>query len=146
MPITCTISAPMPFFWSSNTCSTRARTFERILLAAFGASGIVVSNHGGRQLDGVPSTAKVLPQISDAVGNDLVVLADSGIRSGLDVVRMLALGAKGVLLGRAAAFALAAAGQAGVERMLGIFEKEMRAAMTLTGLSSVGQINRSILA
>ena len=112
----------------------------------FGADAIVVSNHGGRQLDGVPSTAKALPQIADAVGNDLVVLADSGIRSGLDVVRMLALGAKGVLLGRAAAFALAAAGQAGVEHVLELFEKEIRVAMTLTGVNSVGQIDGRILA
>lgn len=112
----------------------------------FGANGIVVSNHGGRQLDGALSTVKALPPIADAVGNDLEVFADSGVRSGLDVVRMLALGAKGVLLGRAAAYALAAAGEAGVENMLEIFAKDMRAAMTLTGVSSIAQIERRILA
>ncbi len=108
-----------------------------------GADGVVVSNHGGGQLDGVPSTARALPRIAEAIGNDLLILADSGVRSGLDVVRMLALGAQGVLLGRAAAFALAAAG---VERVLELFEKEIRAAMTLTGVNSIGQIDGKILA
>ena len=112
----------------------------------FGADGIVVSNHGGRQLDGVMSTAKALPRIADAVGTDLTILADSGIRSGLDVVRMLALGARGVMLGRAAVYALATGGQAAVENMIDIFAKEMKVAMTLTGVTSVAQINRSILA
>jgi L-lactate dehydrogenase (cytochrome) len=112
----------------------------------FGANGIVVSNHGGRQLDGVLSTAKALPTIADAVGDDLVVFADSGVRSGLDVLRMLALGAKGVMLGRAPAFAVAASGQAGIENMLDIFANEMRVAMTLTGVASVSRIDRTILA
>ncbi|MFO1126606.1 MAG: FMN-dependent L-lactate dehydrogenase LldD [Methylocystis sp.] len=112
----------------------------------FGANGIVVSNHGGRQLDGALSTVKALPPIADAVGSDLEVFVDSGVRSGLDVVRMLALGAKGVLLGRAAAYALAAAGEAGVENMLELFAKDMRVAMTLTGVSSIAQIERGILA
>jgi len=87
-----------------------------------------------------------LPPIADAVGNDLEVLADSGVRSGLDVVRMLALGAKGILLGRAAAYALAASGETGVENLLDIFAKDMRVAMTLTGVSSIAQIERGILA
>lgn len=112
---------------------------------SFGADGIVVSNHGGRQLDGVLSTTKALPPIMQAVGNDLTVLVDSGIRSGLDVVRMLALGAKGVLLGRSMAYALAADGQRGVENMLDIFAKEMRVAMTLTGVTSIAQIDESTL-
>lgn len=112
---------------------------------SFGADGIAVSNHGGRQLDGVLSTAKALPPIVQAVGNDLTVLVDSGIRSGLDVVRMLALGAKGVLLGRSMAYALAADGQRGVENMLDIFAKEMRVAMTLTGVTSIAQIDESTL-
>jgi len=111
----------------------------------FGADGIVVSNHGGRQLDGVLSTARALPPIVQAVGNDLTVLVDSGVRSGLDVVRMLALGAKGVLLGRSMAYALAADGQRGVENMLDIFAKEMRVAMTLTGVTSIGQIDETTL-
>ncbi|CEG58954.1 FMN-dependent L-lactate dehydrogenase LldD [Legionella fallonii] len=111
----------------------------------FGADGIVVSNHGGRQLDGVLSTAKALPAIADAVGNSLSVLVDSGVRSGLDVVRMLALGAKAVLLGRSVVYALAARGQAGVEHLLDIFAKEIRIAMTLTGVTNVAQISRSNL-
>lgn len=112
---------------------------------SFGADGIVVSNHGGRQLDGVLSTTKALPPIMQAIGNDLTVLVDSGIRSGLDVVRMLALGAKGVLLGRSMAYALAADGQRGVENMLDIFAREMRVAMTLTGVTSISQIDESTL-
>ncbi|WP_434032062.1 FMN-dependent L-lactate dehydrogenase LldD [[Pseudomonas] boreopolis] len=112
----------------------------------FGADGIVVSNHGGRQLDGVLSTARALPAIADAVKGELKILADSGIRTGLDVVRMLALGADAVLLGRAFVYALAAAGQAGVEHLLGLIEKEMRVAMTLTGARSIGEIGRDSLA
>ncbi|WP_130904738.1 FMN-dependent L-lactate dehydrogenase LldD [Pseudomonas sp. Sample_22] len=112
---------------------------------SFGADGIVVSNHGGRQLDGVLPTAQALPPIKQAIGDDLTVLVDSGIRSGLDVVRMLALGAKGVLLGRSMAYALAADGQRGVENMLDIFAREMRVAMTLTGVTSIAQIDESTL-
>ena len=113
--------------------------------ARMGADGIVVSNHGGRQLDGVPSTAVALPPIADAVGDRLTVLVDGGVRSGLDVVRMLALGAKGVLLGRAWAFALAGGGQAGVAHMLRLIEAEMRVAMALTGRTSIAAIDRSAL-
>jgi len=87
-----------------------------------------------------------LPAIADAVGDDLTLLADSGLRSGLDVVRMLALGAKAVMLGRAAAYALAAAGQPGVENLLDLFAKEMRVAMTLTGVASVAEIGTANLA
>lgn len=112
----------------------------------FGADGIIVSNHGGRQLDGVLSSARALPAIADAVGDDLTILADSGIRNGLDVVRMLALGAKGVLLGRAYIYALATAGEAGVSNLLSLMEKEMRVAMALTGVKSIAEINRSCLA
>ncbi len=106
----------------------------------FGADGIVVSNHGGRQLDGVLSTARALPAIADAVKGDLAILADSGIRSGLDVVRMVAMGADTVLLGRAFLYALAAAGEAGVAHLLELFEKEMRVAMTLTGARSIADL------
>jgi L-lactate dehydrogenase (cytochrome) len=115
------------------------------LAADHGVDGIIVSNHGGRQLDGVPSTATALPPIADAVGDRVTVLADGGIRSGLDVVRMMALGADGVLLGRAWAFALAAAGQAGVAHMLQLIDAEMRVAMALTGVTRVDQITRNIL-
>lgn len=113
--------------------------------AAIGADGIVVSNHGGRQLDGVPSTAHMLPAIAAAVGDQLTVLADGGVRSGLDVVRMLALGARGVLLGRAWAYALAGGGQAGVAHMLQLVEAEMRVAMALTGVTRIDQIGPDIL-
>jgi L-lactate dehydrogenase (cytochrome) len=111
-----------------------------------GADGLVVSNHGGRQLDGALSTARALPQIVEAVGDSLTIFADSGVRSGLDALRLLALGAKGVLLGRAAAYALAADGRAGVENMLEIFARDMRVAMILTGVASVAEIDRAILA
>ncbi|MCG3463202.1 FMN-dependent L-lactate dehydrogenase LldD [Xenorhabdus bovienii] len=111
----------------------------------FGADGIVVSNHGGRQLDGVLSTARALPAIADAVKNDITILADSGIRTGLDVVRMLALGADSVLLGRAFVYALAAAGEAGVSNLLDLIDKEMRVAMTLTGAKSIAEINSNLL-
>jgi L-lactate dehydrogenase (cytochrome) len=112
---------------------------------ANGADGIVVSNHGGRQLDGTLSSARALPAIADAVAGRLPVLADSGIRSGLDVVRMLALGADFVLLGRAWAYALAARGQAGVAHVLKLIDAEMRVAMALTGCTSIDQINEEIL-
>ncbi|MCJ2180274.1 FMN-dependent L-lactate dehydrogenase LldD [Novosphingobium album (ex Hu et al. 2023)] len=114
--------------------------------AELGADGIVVSNHGGRQLDGVLSTARALPPIAEAVGDRLTVLADGGIRSGLDVVRMLALGARGVLLGRAWAWALATGGEAGIVKMLNLIEAEMRVAMALTGTTKITEINRTILA
>jgi L-lactate dehydrogenase (cytochrome) len=114
--------------------------------ADIGADGVVVSNHGGRQLDGVLSSARALPDIAEAVGDRLTVLADGGVRSGLDVVRMLALGAKGVLLGRAFVYALAARGGPGVTQLLDLIEKEMRVAMALTGVNSLDQIDRSILA
>lgn len=113
---------------------------------SFGADGIVVSNHGGRQLDGVLSSARALPAIADAVKGDLRILVDSGIRNGLDVVRALALGADAVMLGRAFIYALAAEGQAGVANLLDLFEKEMRVAMTLTGARSISAIDRSMLA
>jgi len=114
--------------------------------AQLGADGIVVSNHGGRQLDGVLSSARALPAIVDAVQGKLTILADSGVRSGLDVVRLMALGAQGVLLGRAWAFALAADGGDGVRQLLDIFVREMRVAMALTGIRTVAGIDRTILA
>jgi L-lactate dehydrogenase (cytochrome) len=114
--------------------------------ADLGADGVVVSNHGGRQLDGALSSIRALPAIADAVAERLTVLADSGIRSGLDVVRMLASGAKGVLLGRAWVYALAAGGEAGVRQLLEIIAKEMRVAMTLTGAARVSDLSRSNLA
>lgn len=110
-----------------------------------GADAVVVSNHGGRQLDGVLSTARALPRIADGVGSRITVLADGGVRSGLDVVRMLALGAKGVLIGRAWAYALAARGEAGVAHILELIAREMRVAMALTGANSIDAITRATL-
>jgi len=107
----------------------------------FGADGIVVSNHGGRQLDGVPSTARALPAIADAVKGDLTILADSGVRNGLDVVRMIAMGADTALIGRAFIYALATAGEAGVANLLELFDKEMRVAMTLTGARTIADLS-----
>lgn len=114
--------------------------------ARFGADGIVVSNHGGRQLDGVLSTARALPAIADAVKGELAILADSGVRNGLDVVRMLALGADSVLLGRAFVYALAAQGGEGVANLLDLIAREMRVAMTLTGAKTIAEITRNSLA
>jgi L-lactate dehydrogenase (cytochrome) len=114
-------------------------------VADLGADGLIVSNHGGRQLDGALPTALALPPIADAVADRLTVLADGGVRSGLDVVRMLALGARGVLLGRAWAYALGGGGQAGVAHMLRLIEAEMRVAMALTGFTSVGAIDGTAL-
>ncbi len=113
---------------------------------AFGANGIVVSNHGGRQLDGALSTAAALPSIAKAVKGDLTIFADSGIRTGTDVLRMLALGADGVLIGRAFVYALATGGQAAVSHLLDLLEKEMRTAMVLTGVKSIAEITPEILA
>ncbi|MHC5226187.1 FMN-dependent L-lactate dehydrogenase LldD [Ignatzschineria sp. LJL83] len=111
----------------------------------FGADGIVVSNHGGRQLDGVLSSARALPAIADAVKGDITILADSGVRNGLDVVRMIALGADSVMIGRSYAYALAAQGQAGVENLLDLYKKDMQVAMTLTGVNSISEITKKIL-
>ena len=110
-----------------------------------GADGIVVSNHGGRQLDGVVSTARALPRVAEAVGGRMPVLVDGGVRSGLDVVRMLALGADFVLLGRAWAYALAAAGEQGVAHVLQLVEAEMRVAMALTGHTRISEVGAETL-
>jgi len=111
----------------------------------FGADGIIVSNHGGRQLDGVLSSARALPAIADAVKGQIKILADSGIRNGLDVVRTIALGADAAMIGRAYIYALAAAGEAGVKHLLELLEKEMRVAMTLTSVSKISDINGDLL-
>ncbi len=113
--------------------------------AASGTDGIVVSNHGGRQLDGVMSSARALPAIADAIAGRIPILVDGGVRSGLDVVRMLALGADFVLLGRAWAYALAARGEAGVTHVLKLIDAEMRVSMALTGCTRIDQIDEDIL-
>ena len=111
----------------------------------FGADGIIVSNHGGRQLDGVLSSARAMPAIADAVKGQIKILVDSGIRNGLDVVRMLALGADCTMIGRAFIYALAAQGQTGVTNLLDLLEKEMRVAMTLTSVKNVAEITGDLL-
>ncbi|RDI13975.1 FMN-dependent L-lactate dehydrogenase LldD [Comamonas sp. AG1104] len=111
----------------------------------FGADGIIVSNHGGRQLDGVLSSARALPAIADAVKGQIKILADSGVRNGLDIVRLLALGADCTMIGRAFVYALAAEGEAGVSNLLNLLEKEMRVAMTLTSVKKVSEITGDLL-
>jgi L-lactate dehydrogenase (cytochrome) len=110
-----------------------------------GADGIVVSNHGGRQLDGVASTASKLPSIAAAVGGRTEILVDGGIRSGVDIFRALALGAHGVMVGRPWVWALAAAGEAGIRQLLASWREELRMAMTLTGVTRISDINQSRL-
>ncbi len=110
-----------------------------------GVDGIVVSNHGGRQLDSVPSTVRALPEIVDAVAGETEVLVDGGIRTGLDVMKMVALGAGAVLIGRPWAWAVAAQGEAGVRRMLRTFRADIDVALALTGSTSVAQLGRASL-
>jgi L-lactate dehydrogenase (cytochrome) len=110
-----------------------------------GAAAIVVSNHGGRQLDGAASTVAMLPKIAEAVGSDIEVLFDGGIRSGQDVMRALALGAKGCLVGRAYVYGLGAGGEAGVARAIEIVRNELAVTMALTGVTSIDEIDRRVL-
>jgi len=112
---------------------------------ARGADAVIVSNHGGRQLDAVPSTISALPAIASAIGDQCDVLIDGGIRSGLDVVKALALGARACLIGRPWAFAVAARGEDGVDHLLRIYREEMLAALGLTGVTNVNQLDASIL-
>lgn len=110
-----------------------------------GAQGLIVSNHGGRQLDGVKSSVSALPRIVDAVGDDLEVFLDGGVRSGLDVLKALALGAKACFVGRPWAYALGAGGEAMISRMLGTLKSELATAMILTGCDDVRKADRSLL-
>jgi len=110
-----------------------------------GASALIVSNHGGRQLDGAPSSISMLPKIADAVGSDIEVMFDGGIRSGQDVFRALALGARSCMSGRAYIYGLGAGGQAGVARAIEIIRNELDVTMALTGRKSVGEIGRDSL-
>jgi L-lactate dehydrogenase (cytochrome) len=112
---------------------------------AAGADGIVVSNHGGRQLDGALASAEALPAIAARVKGRTAILADGGVRSGVDLLKMLALGADGVLLGRAWAYALAADGEAGVTALLEGFGRDLRAAMAMTGCRTLADIGPEIL-
>jgi len=110
-----------------------------------GVDGVIVSNHGGRQLDSVPSTARALPEVVDAVGDEVEVLVDGGVRTGLDVVKMIALGAKAVLIGRAWAWAVAARGEAGVRHALAVLKADIDVALGLTGQTSLAGLDRSAL-
>jgi L-lactate dehydrogenase (cytochrome) len=110
-----------------------------------GVDGVVVSNHGGRQLDSVPSTARALPDVADAVGDRVEVLVDGGVRTGLDVVKLLALGARAVLIGRPWAWAVAARGEAGVRHVLEVIRADIDVALALTGHNSCSDLDRSAL-
>lgn len=105
-----------------------------------GCDGVVVSNHGGRQLDGAPSTIRALPSIRATVGTDFCLMLDGGIRRGADVIKAIALGADGVMLGRAYAYGLSAAGQAGVAEVIAILEREISISLALMGIASVEQL------
>jgi len=110
-----------------------------------GASALIVSNHGGRQLDGAPSTIEVLPAIVDAVGNDIEVWMDGGIRSGQDVLKAIALGARGTLIGRAFLYGLGALGEAGVTRALEIIRNELDLSMAFCGMRDIREVDARIL-
>src|SRR3954467_4448602 len=110
-----------------------------------GVDGLVVSNHGGRQLDSVPSTARALPDIAEAVGDQVEVLADGGVRSGLDVVKMVAMGARAVLVGRPWAWAVAARGEAGVRHILEVMKADIDTALALSGQTAIADVDKSAL-
>ncbi|MEQ1887430.1 MAG: alpha-hydroxy acid oxidase, partial [Bryobacteraceae bacterium] len=110
-----------------------------------GADGVVVSNHGGRQLDGSPAGLRALPEVVEAIGGQGVVLMDGGIRRGSDIVKALCLGAKAVLCGRAYAYGLGAAGQAGVERAIEILRADFERTMRLMGCERVSELRRELV-
>jgi L-lactate dehydrogenase (cytochrome) len=116
------------------------------IAAKTGAVALVVSNHGGRQLDGAPSSISMLPPIVDAVGSDVEVMFDGGIRSGQDLARALALGARSCMSGRAYIYGLGAAGQAGVARAIEIMRNELSVTMALMGVTKIADIDRRVLA
>jgi L-lactate dehydrogenase (cytochrome) len=111
-----------------------------------GADAISVSNHGGRQLDGAPSAISALPRVVDAVGSEIEVMFDSGVRTGSDMMRALALGARSCIVGRSYIYGLGAGGQAGVAHAIDILHKELDVTMALCGVKSIGEINRDVLA
>jgi L-lactate dehydrogenase (cytochrome) len=116
------------------------------IAAKTGAQALVVSNHGGRQLDGAPSSIEVLPEIVDAVGSQMEILFDGGIRSGQDVMRALALGAKSCMIGRAYVYGLGAGGQEGVAEAINVLAKELITTMGLCGVNTIAEIDEHVLA
>src|SRR5277367_2077158 len=116
------------------------------IAAKSGAQALVVSNHGGRQLDGAPSSIAVLPEIVDAVGSQIEILFDGGIRSGLDVMRALALGAKSCMIGRAYAYGLGAGGEEGVAKAISLIAKELETTMGLCGVNTIAEIDDRVIA
>jgi 4-hydroxymandelate oxidase len=119
---------------------------DALRAAETGVAGVIVSNHGGRNLDTLPSTAAALPRVADMVrGRNLTLLVDGGIRRGTDVVKALAMGARAVLIGRPYLYGLAIAGAAGVARVIEILRVELLMAMALTGRTAVAEIDRSVL-
>jgi L-lactate dehydrogenase (cytochrome) len=116
------------------------------IAAKTGAAAIVVSNHGGRQLDGAPSSIAMLPPIADALGSQIEIMFDGGIRSGQDLMRAIALGARSCMSGRAYIYGLGAGGQAGVARAIEIMRNELDVSMALTGVTSIGDIDRGVIA
>jgi L-lactate dehydrogenase (cytochrome) len=115
------------------------------LAAETGATALVVSNHGGRQLDGAPSSISMLPKIADTVGSEIEVMFDGGVRSGHDVLRALAIGAKSCLIGRSYIYGLGAAGEIGVAKAIEIIRKELDVGMALTGVNGINEIGRHVL-
>ncbi len=116
---------------------------DAVLATEAGVEGIVVSNHGGRQLDGVAASLDALPEVVEAVGDRVEVLLDGGVRRGTDVVKALALGARAVLVGRAALYGLAVDGAGGVERVLTLLREEVELALALCGCASPADVARS---
>src|SRR5882757_1819928 len=114
--------------------------------AKTGAQSLVVSNHGGRQLDGAPSSIEVLPEIADAVGDKIEIMFDGGIRSGMDVMRAIALGAKSCMIGRAYAYGLGAAGEEGVAKAIDVLAKELTTTMGLCGVNTIAEIDENVIA
>ncbi|MCP4518617.1 MAG: alpha-hydroxy-acid oxidizing protein, partial [Delftia sp.] len=115
------------------------------LAADSGADALIVSNHGGRQLDGAPSSIEALPGIAEAAGKDIEVWMDGGIRSGQDVLKARALGAQGTMIGRSFLYGLGAYGQDGVTRALQIIQKELETTMAFCGHTQIDTVDRSIL-
>ena len=127
--------------WAMQMAATPYKSFGNVIGHAKGVEDFIVSNHGGRQLDGAGSTISTLPRIADAVGDQMELLMDSGVRTGMDIFRARALGASGVLLGRPMVYALGAMGQEGTSQLLEILQKELKTTMALAGLTDVDSIN-----